>query len=76
MPLHLDGYRFGAVNAFRGHGFIDPKPGLCREYESAVDRLRHEMGTPATLRERWRFWRAKRRLWRDLVDRPSRSARW
>jgi hypothetical protein len=57
-------------------GFIDPTPGLVRDFEAAVDHLRQEKGDPQSLRERWRFWRSRRRLWRDLVARPRRSARW
>jgi hypothetical protein len=56
--------------------FIDPRPALRREYEVALDQLRREMGTPSNLRERWRFWRARRNLWNELVERPSRSANW
>jgi hypothetical protein len=67
---------FYYVNDGKKGGFIEPTPGLERDYETAVDRLRQEKGDPKTLRERWRFWRSRRRLWRDLVARPRKSAHW
>jgi hypothetical protein len=59
-----------------GHGFIDPTPGLMREYEEAVVKLRRDAGDLRTVRGRWRCWRARRRLYRELVDRPRRTASW
>jgi hypothetical protein len=57
-------------------GFLNPREGLEQEYQRAVEDLRGEVGDPRTLRERWTFWRARRRLWREKVIRPSRSANW
>jgi hypothetical protein len=53
---------------------VDPHPGLDKQYEAAVERLRREMGDPRTLREKWRFWRRRRRLWKEMVVRPRRTA--
>jgi hypothetical protein len=58
-------------------GFVNPRDALEQEYRRAVEDLRREVGDPKTLRDRWPFWRARRRrLWRDKVVRPSRSANW
>lgn len=55
---------------------VDPREGLVREYQRAVEDLRRDLGDPQTLRDKWRFWRARRRLWREKVALPTRSARW
>jgi hypothetical protein len=71
------GDRYGRdVSGRTGQPFIDPMPGLQRDYEAAVEALREELGEPNTFIERWHFWRRKRRLRRDLVVRPLRSANW
>jgi len=59
-----------------GHDFIDPTPGLKREYEEAVVKLRRDADDLRTVRGRWRYWRARRRLYRELVDWPRRTASW
>jgi hypothetical protein len=59
-----------------GSGFIDPRDALVHSYEDAVNHLREEMGTPRNFVERWRFSRARRRLWAELVDAPLRTAKW
>jgi hypothetical protein len=45
-------------------GIVDPREGLVREYQRAVEELRRDLGDPQTLSDKWRFWRARRRLWR------------
>jgi hypothetical protein len=57
-------------------GIVDPREGLVREYQRAVEGLRRDLGDPQTLGDKWRFWRARRRLWREKVVLPARSARW
>jgi hypothetical protein len=57
-------------------GFVNPRDALEQEYQRALEQLRRELGDPKTLRERWAFWRVRRRLWREKVIRPSRSASW
>ena len=57
-------------------GIVDPREGLVREYQRAVEELRRDLGDPQTLSDKWRFWRARRRLWREKVVLPARSARW
>jgi hypothetical protein len=67
---------YGETVRREGQGFVDPLPGLQKEYQAAVEQLRREVGEPTTFMERWRYWRRKRQLWRDLVARPRRSAHW
>jgi hypothetical protein len=55
---------------------VDPGEGLVREYQRAVEDLRRDLGDLETLGDRWRFWRARRRLWREKVALPGRSALW
>ena len=55
-------------------GIVDPREGLVREYQRAVEELRRDLGEPQTLRDKWRFWRARRRLWREKVG-PTSSKR-
>ena len=55
---------------------VDPREGLVLEYQRAVEELRRDLGDPQTLGDKWRFWRARRRLWREKVVLPARSARW
>jgi hypothetical protein len=55
---------------------VDPREGLVREYQRAVEDLRRDLGDPQTLGEKWRFRRARRRLWREKVVLPTRSAKW
>lgn len=59
-----------------GQGFVDPAPALLEEYAAAVDRLRRKTGDPGTLSAKWRFWRVRRRLRRDILHRSRRSANW
>ncbi len=59
-----------------GPGFVDPLPALKKEYEAAVERLRRETGDPRTLRQKWRSWRTRRRLWKDMVAKPRRTGNW
>jgi hypothetical protein len=64
----------------QGHGsrrdFVDPRERLVDEYQRAVEDLRRDLGDPQTLGEKWRFWRARRRLWKEKVVLPARSAKW
>lgn len=69
------GYR-EHVSGREGNGFIDPLAALEKEYEAALELLRREMGEPRTLGQKWRFWRRRRRLWRETVVLPRRSANW
>jgi len=55
---------------------VDPRKGLVEEYQRALEDLRRDLGDPQTLRDKWQFLRARRRLWREKVVRPARSARW
>jgi hypothetical protein len=55
---------------------VDPREGLVREYQRAVEDLRRDLGDLETLGDKVRFWRARRRLWREKVVLPTRSARW
>jgi hypothetical protein len=55
---------------------VDPREGLVREYQRAVEDLRRDLGDRKTRGDKWRFWRARRRLWREKVVLPARSARW
>jgi len=64
------------VNPRGGSDFIDPRAALQQEYEAAVENLRREASDPRTLRDKWRFWGARRRLWKYKVVRPGRSASW
>jgi hypothetical protein len=64
------------VSGRQGQPFIDPTPGLQKDYEAAVEALRREIGEPRSFLERWHFWRRKGQLRRDIVDRPRRSANW
>jgi hypothetical protein len=66
----------GVIGRRAGQPFIDPMPGLQKDYEAAVEALREELGEPNTFIERLHFWRRKRGLKRDLVLRPRRSANW
>jgi hypothetical protein len=54
-------------------GFLNPRDAVEQQYQRAVEDLRREVGDPETLRDRWRFWRARRRLWREKVVLPARS---
>lgn len=67
-----------AEHVSRGEGpaFIDPLPALQKEYEAAVERLRRETGDPRTLRQKWRSWSTRRRLWKDMVVKPRRAGNW
>jgi hypothetical protein len=56
--------------------FVDPRERLVDEYQRAVEDLRRDLGDPQTLGEKWRFWRARRRLWKEKVVLPARSAKW
>lgn len=38
------------------------------KYRAALERLRGRVGNPWTMRERWRFRRESRRLWREIVS--------
>ena len=64
------------MNDRSGPEFVDPLPGLKRDYEAAVAQLRSEMGNPNSISQRWRFWRARRKLYLNMVVRPARSANW
>jgi len=55
---------------------VDPREGLVREYQRPVEDLRRDLGDLETLGDKWRFWRARRGLWREKVVLPARSARW
>jgi len=57
-------------------GFLSPRDALKQEYQRAVDDLKREVGDPTTLRDRWRFWTTRRRIYREKVIRPTRSANW
>jgi hypothetical protein len=57
-------------------GFLNPRDGLEQQYRRAVEDLRREVGDPKTLADQWRFWRARRRLWREKVVLPIRSGNW
>jgi hypothetical protein len=46
------------------------------DHQRALEDLRRDLGDPHTLGDKWRFWRARRRLWREKVVLPARSARW
>src|SRR4029453_15074849 len=52
--------------------FVDPRERLVDEYQRAVEDLRRDLGDPQTLGEKWRFWRARRRLWKENVVLPAR----
>jgi hypothetical protein len=56
--------------------FVDPRERLVDEYQRAVEDLRRDVGDPQSLGEKWRFWRARRRLWKEKVVLPARSAKW
>src|SRR5207249_6603816 len=36
------------------------------EYEAAVHQLERQVGAPRTRLERWRFWRKRVRLWKEI----------
>jgi hypothetical protein len=36
---------------------VDPREGLVREYQRAVEELRRDLGDPQILGDKWRFWR-------------------
>jgi hypothetical protein len=55
---------------------VDPRERLVEEYQRAVEDLGRDLGDPQTLHDKWRFWRARRRLWREKVVLPARSANW
>jgi hypothetical protein len=57
-------------------GFLNPREALEQEFQRAVEDLRREVGDPKSLRDRWRFWRARRRLYMEKVVHPTRSANW
>jgi hypothetical protein len=69
-------WRYAAQMSPESSGFVNPRDALEQEYQRALEQLRRELGDPKTLRERWAFWRVRRRLWREKVIRPSRSASW
>jgi hypothetical protein len=51
----------------RSSEFVDPRERLVDEYQRAVEYLRRDVGDPQSLGEKWRFWRARRRLWKEKV---------
>jgi hypothetical protein len=57
-------------------GFLNRREALEQEFQRAVEDLRREVGDPKSLRDRWRFWRARRPLYMEKVVHPTRSANW
>jgi len=57
-------------------GIVDPRPALEAEYRAEVERRRVTFEVEHGLVARWRWWRARRRIYDEMVTQPLRSARW